>query len=360
MPHAICPLIDATVTSLSSQMQTCIDLCALARHHAISVNDACLSTVMPIDSGSTRTTVSYGVYDRCNEIVDWCEVHHELISYVDETKTHAGSLSNGFLLMAAERINAVVEQLAIDYQVPEFSCAIATGGMRAATNAVEAAQQIASALDVPFYKVTQEQEGVIGFSGALVSTHIPANELLVWDMGGATQQKIWLSDGKMQVEGLPIAAGNFLQKMQGQFVNLTTDIYPVEKEQLVEMISLASQEISAVTPLPQGKQVVGIGGHKYTAQVYAEAFAGAADDHYTFAQVEKALFALADSKLEDVMQLVVRKETMSAADQMLFAKRGLAAMLLIYTSMLHSGISVVYTADHSNLRGLAAMECHFS
>jgi hypothetical protein len=337
-----------------------IDLCQLARDGWLAADDPCLHLILVGDSGSTRTAAAVTVVDHCHDRVDICEQYHALLSYVNESHAHHGMLSDHFITRVASTIDEILFRAINAYPSLrlEDSCFIATAGLRHAQNSAEAAEKLVTMMPSLFYPVSQRQEAIIAFHGAMHSTSKTPEEVLVMDLGGASKQLVWVdAQGDYLVAGLQIASATFLHKIQRTVTWLEADVYPLSADQLAILLSLAHEEVRILPPVPTDKHVIGGGAHKAAAQHYVTLLEGASPDYYTALQLAQTLTALSGYQLAEVMKMTRGAEKMTTIDAAHFAKLDLAGMILILASLRHLGIDTVHTGHDSNLIGLAAMEC---
>ena len=330
------------------------DPCLLAAEGNLDPEHACWQAIYAIESGSTRTGAGYGVYDHCAEIMIWCATENVLISYAEERNKNMGALSDEFLLQTAATINGITTQLLSNYQTPKI-CTMFTAGLRMASNVDYAAKFLQNELVVPLNMVSQYQEGAIAYAGVALEFN---GNLIVWDSGGLSVQFTWEDDNAaLNVAGMQISATSFLYKMQSSIPGLSADAYPMSPNLLNQAFALAKNEVSKIGILPRELEVVGVGGHRYTALHYAIMFGGAAEDSYTRDQLVKAILKLSELSFAEVKQLTAGSASLSEANRELSARRDLAALILIYTTMLEYNFKIVRVGGGSNLHGLAALEC---
>lgn len=71
---------------------------------------------------------------------------------------------------------------------------VATAAFRKAKNSQEFLNEVDKKLGIHVKVITQEQEAMIGFKGAEKATLLPKSELVLWDIGGGSQQIMFLNE----------------------------------------------------------------------------------------------------------------------------------------------------------------------
>lgn len=115
--------------------------------------------------------------------------------------------------------------------------AVATEAFRKAKNSEAFAREIKKETGVQVQIITQDQEGILAFRGALAVTSVSADKALTWDIGGGSMQLTTLSlDGTYLVEkgktaSIPFKLG-VIQQVENKEISATASPNPMTKEEM--------------------------------------------------------------------------------------------------------------------------------
>lgn len=87
----------------------------------------------------------------------------------------------------------VLLEKALNHKATRFA-GVATAAFRKAKNSQEFLNEVDKKLGIHVKVITQEQEALIGFKGAEQMTLLPKAEIVLWDIGGGSQQIMFLNE----------------------------------------------------------------------------------------------------------------------------------------------------------------------
>lgn len=148
---------------------------------------------------------------------------------------------------------------------------IATAAFRQAKNAEVFVKSIRAKLGIPVRVISQNEEAMLGFNAVVVKEKIPSASVVVWDIGGASQQMMGLDKNSQPVIYYgQLASVSFknhvIAKIQNKDINKVSSPNPLKKSHVKKALSYAESEANDGVPealqakLRAGIQVVGIGG----------------------------------------------------------------------------------------------------
>lgn len=245
--------------------------------HALGVGPGCERVRGVVDIGSGTTKLKVARVDTClQRIIAVLTPEDEAFSRkVSYKAALADSASNELSpAMVEEGVRAVIElkTLALGMGATQLT-AIATAAFREAANAAASARAIEASSGVPTRIVSQRQEGLLGYVGAMASDSVSATreQLVVWDIGGASMQMTTFSPaGEATVyEGL-MAAEPFkrgiIERVQGRDPRATSTPNPIREKDAIASAALVAGPVSEIPAALRQRLadprtiVVGIGG----------------------------------------------------------------------------------------------------
>ncbi|HSW71912.1 MAG TPA: methyltransferase domain-containing protein [Chlamydiales bacterium] len=142
---------------------------------------------------------------------------------------------------------------------------IGSSVFRNAKNASSFAEQIFQETNLPVHILDQDLEGRLAFYAALASLNIPAENLLVWDIGGGSMQLTGLDPaGSLFIDRSKIGSGQFRDYIIESIQSLDLQKYkspnPISHEQAI-LAELYAMELSRkIEPYFRNKpEVIGVG-----------------------------------------------------------------------------------------------------
>lgn len=169
---------------------------------------------------------------------------------------------------------AALEKLKMDAQAQgakKFT-GIATAAFRQATNADVFVNLIREKIGIPVRIISQADEALLGFQAARGKSKAASQDLVVWDVGGGSQQMVSIDDTvKPTVYYGNLASVSFknqiIAKVQKKDPIKVDSPNPLKKNQIKSAIAMAETEAKTTVPVAIQKKftatetvVVGIGG----------------------------------------------------------------------------------------------------
>lgn len=149
---------------------------------------------------------------------------------------------------------------------------IATAAFRQANNADVLVNLIREKLGIPVRIISQSEEALLGFQAARAKAKAASQDLVVWDIGGGSQQMVSLDDTlKPTVYYGNLASVSFknqvIAKVQKKDPTKVESPNPLKKNQVKTAVTLAEAEAKTTVPEKIQKKftaaetvVIGIGG----------------------------------------------------------------------------------------------------
>lgn len=149
---------------------------------------------------------------------------------------------------------------------------IATAAFRQAKNASDFVKTIREKLAIPVRVISQSEEALLGFQSARIKAKAASQDLVVWDIGGGSQQMVSLDDTlKPTVYYGQLASVSFknqvITKVQKKDSMVVESPNPLKKNRVKAVVAIAEAEAKTTVPPSIQKKfmlaetvVVGIGG----------------------------------------------------------------------------------------------------
>lgn len=148
-------------------------------------------------------------------------------------------------------------EFADSYHVEKI-VAVATAAFREAANAQQFAHEIECTTGVKVRIISQEEEGVLAFRGALALTAVAPQQAVVWDIGGGSMQFTTLASedtylvDKGQTASIPFKKA-VIQDIKHQDMTTTQSPNPLTKEEIQAALAYAARLAHTTTPFIAAK-----------------------------------------------------------------------------------------------------------
>jgi exopolyphosphatase/guanosine-5'-triphosphate,3'-diphosphate pyrophosphatase len=176
----------------------------------------------------------------------------------------------------------------------------ATSVFRKAPNGRDVTDEINRATRINVRVVTQEEEGQIGFRGVQALVEVPTSSLVVWDIGGGSQQLMMAESDKVSTFKGNVASVGFrdlvITQVKKEDPKKITTPNPLDNSQIDQAVVLAKSVATAMEPKFRARiqqpetVIVGIGGvhwNSIRSQTHEK-------DAYTKSDLEAAIRERAD------------------------------------------------------------------
>lgn len=120
--------------------------------------------------------------------------------------------------------------------------AIATSAFRTAKNGPEYAKEIEEKTGIDVEIVSQDQEGILGFYGAISKSKANPSNVVVWDIGGGSLQLTAKESSKFEIakgEKASIYFKNALIEAEGHDIQKVQSPNPISEDTLIKGIAIA-------------------------------------------------------------------------------------------------------------------------
>lgn len=224
------------------------------------------------DVGSGSTKMKVVEFDTCTQEVTKTLLEDQVkVDYRDALEKNP---SGEFPALIQTQGLAALEKLkgAAQAQGAKKFTGIATAAFRQANNADVFVNLIREKLGIPVRIISQADEALLGFQSARQKSKVASQDMVVWDIGGGSQQMISLDETlKPTVYYGNLASVSFknqvIAKVQKKDPTTVNSPNPVKRNQLKPIVALAEAEAKSTVPAPIQKKftatetvVVGIGG----------------------------------------------------------------------------------------------------
>ncbi len=249
------------------------------------------------------------------------------------------------------------------YSKAKQHCAVATAAFRSAKDGQHFASQIHDNLGLPVEVLSQLEEGVIAYYGALSQGISQQPSPIVWDIGGGSMQLTFQdSNGNFQMQGNEIASQPFLSLVLKEISNKATidsSPNPINSYQIRSAIQLAKKHLMMEKPkseaiqnkLAQGSPVVGVGSiHNLVIQHMCNLVTQQDGHSCTKQELYKVITFCAGKTDEELLPLMKTQNRE-------FVKSYVTNMILVYAQMDLLGIDKIQTSPTNNVEGLLLKGC---
>jgi len=157
-----------------------------------------IRAALDIGSGATKLKVAE-INLTTNKIDQVLAVENYSVQYQDALEASPDKLFSEQVMQ--DGINALLKAKAVaDSFGAEKIVGVATASFRNGKNAEEFIERIYKETGIQIYIIDQELEGILNFEAATEKVSFPAEDLIVWDIGGGSYQFTTLDkDGKIVV-----------------------------------------------------------------------------------------------------------------------------------------------------------------
>jgi exopolyphosphatase/guanosine-5'-triphosphate,3'-diphosphate pyrophosphatase len=260
----------------------------------------CIEVRGVLDIGSGATKMKVARVDHCLQKIEQILVDDSIkVAYSADLKKNGQKFSDA---IQAEGLKAIEVLLKKGNELkPARWIGIATSAFRVAKNGREVLGDFAKKTKVDLRVIPQDQEGALGFSAGVQAANVPASQVVVWDIGGGSQQFAFLRNQKVEVIKLEDQASEGFKEVLIRDVKREKDVKspnPIGVKNLKAADEAARKFAESVKFPFQPKQVIGIGG------VHVNSFAKTLNGKspYTVADLKKAIEKYAsstDAELKD-------------------------------------------------------------
>lgn len=369
--------VDLTGTQSDNATVPATPVLSSAEYPELSFKDLDLSNYsarVAYDIGSGATKVMGGLYNTQTGKIDHIFSNYQFpMTYsLDMAQSGQNQFSDLIMEMGIDalkehqaKVHNDFAELGIDSLTLE-EYGTATAAFRIAENAQEFVAQIDQELHIPVDIISQKDEGILGYQGAMlgakdlaVDNPVDLSDPIVWDIGGGSLQIVHQSEtGEFDVMEGVVASGTF-QALVNEHIKgasehsaspnpLNFDEFS-QAQQLAHDYLTFDPEVSAkiLPKIEAGGSVYAIGSvHNFSIQNIVNKLNGEEKHGYTKSDVLAAahtLIGLSDHQIADVSGGPVK-----------FADSQLTNLILIHAVMEKYGIKEVTTLKVNNTQGLIA------
>lgn len=211
-----------------------------------------IKTTLAYDIGSGTTKILVADFDSCkNKVV---KVHLEDSLPVGYAQDLSGE-KDYFSAEIKKEGRAALQYLTNKAQVysPEYRIGVASEAFRKAKNARDFFQELRREFSFEGRIISQEQEGILAYN--LVAHHFSRllngqGDLLVWDMGGGSQQLVWHGSHQFHFFNSQIASVTFKNRLIRflERADGTESPNPISKEEGQRALKMATALIEDQVP----------------------------------------------------------------------------------------------------------------
>jgi exopolyphosphatase/guanosine-5'-triphosphate,3'-diphosphate pyrophosphatase len=161
---------------------------------------SCIETRAAFDIGSGGTRMKVGKVDLCqHKVLEMYATVEEKVGYKDDLSANQTGAFSEAIKTKGLAVLADMKAKAAPFKPKKF-IAGATSAFREASNGPAFAQQITQTLGIETRVLTQREEGILGFLGAVATAKAAKENILVWDIGGGSKQLTALAADKKNFE----------------------------------------------------------------------------------------------------------------------------------------------------------------
>ncbi|MNJ93389.1 Exopolyphosphatase [compost metagenome] len=225
------------------------------------------------DVGSGSTKMKVAELNTCtNKIVSVLAEEQVKVDYRDALDKSKDDLFPPATMESGMKALEKLKGKAIKKGAKKFT-GVATAAFRQAKNSEEFVKNVREKLGIPLQVISQNLEGLIGFQAASQQTRKDPAQLLMWDIGGGSQQMVILNDSNQPVIYLgQLASVSFknqvIEKVQKKNIKKVNSPNPLKKSDVEKAVEIAKAEAKDTVPADiknkiaqkPAVSIVGIGG----------------------------------------------------------------------------------------------------
>lgn len=260
--------------------------------------ESVIRAAFDVGSGTTKMKVAKVQTD--TQVIEQVLLENEKqVEYKVDLTTHKSDKFSEQIQKTGLAVLADLKKEAVAQGATQF-VGVATAAFRQAANAKEYLAKVKSQLAIDVNVISQEQEALLGYYGAMAHFQSKPEELLVWDIGGGSMQMIARdSTGKFitYLGGMGSVVFKDLIITDVQKKSASQSPNPISREQGAAALALAKKNAVATVPktlqtlIKSGKMfIAGIGGvHYYSVRGQIGAESGVVNVADVAATLEKRL-----------------------------------------------------------------------
>lgn len=206
-----------------------------------------------IDVGSGTTNLKVAKVDpQTNKIISIIFQQTIPVSYQKQLEQSPNNEFNQEVMNEGIKSIKVLKEAADKLQAKKV-VAIATAAFRQAANGQAFANQIEKETGVKVRIIDQDEEGILGFRGAIALTPVKPQDAVVWDIGGGSMQLTALSDtGTYLIEHGKLASIPFknaiIQDIEKKDITVVNTPNPMNEAEMEAAIEFAKQKALETDP----------------------------------------------------------------------------------------------------------------
>lgn len=255
-------------------------------------------------------------------------------------------------------------QLKIPSDIPIQSCGVATAAFRSANNGYETAMLISAKLNFPIDILSQHEEGIIAYQGALNNARsigLKLKQPIIWDIGGGSMQFSYYDtkEGTFTVCGSEVASETVF-KLIVDTMDSTTSVFGADfsNEEIENAIALIKSRFpkyrteceNILTRIADGSDVLAVGAfHNLGMQAFVQGVLGKENKEYSKQDILDVINRLNMVTPEKL------KEYLYVPDE--FIANQLSDLFLTLATMEKMGIDTVHTVQINNADGIMFSGC---
>lgn len=253
------------LVSLSIGFLGCAHQKVEERRHVASHN--CLETRAAFDVGSATTRLMVAEVDACEQrIVKVLRKEDRSVGYKDDLEKRRAVEFSEEIQLRGLRIFTELRTIANSEGATHYA-GTATSAFRAAKNAGDYVGRIKAQTGVALFIIEQQTEAQMGFLAAINEPSVDSNAVVVWDIGGGSQQFSAREQSEMKTSLVELGSVGFKNEVLRQLQPekpLSASPNPIGVENYERVVSLAKQHAlqhttADVRALLERRQVIGIG-----------------------------------------------------------------------------------------------------
>ena len=258
----------------------------------------CLKTRAALDIGSGSTKVKIAKVDMCKKIIVESLYQEEIpIPFKEDLQLKKSGkddmFSDEIQELGFQEIKKISDK--IKKFSPDEVFGVGTSAFRTATNAIYFFSKIKSEIGINVEIIDQSKEAEVGLYSVAAVTGKKPEEIIVWDIGGASMQISTTKDDKFETYLGDVGAISFKDQVITQIkkkdLKAVRSPNPLGAKNFDKAVLIAKTDAVVKVSsklkdvIKQQRNIYGIGGvHSYS--VYSQA--GGKDNFYTFEQLRNA------------------------------------------------------------------------
>ena len=228
----------------------------------------CLQRIAAFDIGSGTTKYQVADINTCEKKISQVHLKNSFpVGFKSDLQMSSDKKFSPEILKTFEQEFLKHQTQILDLK-PDQMLGVATQAFREALNAEEVLQKIKDQFKIQVKIISQKEEGELGFLSVQTLLKLQKNEILIWDIGGGSQQLTYMEQEQLKVIESKVASVTFKEAVIENVLikdsKKTKSPNPLTQKQIQKSTKLSHKLAQKVNqelkPILKSQQIIGIGG----------------------------------------------------------------------------------------------------